>query len=118
MSKKSKKTVDDSTSEVPSFPETNDIKVIGDVSDYAREYLMLLKPSPDTDAIVKVVEDGTKISDKDYIEVGGLSATEDTKPYVYITAESITPSIKALTLYAIGRGIPVVYSLDELQSYL
>lgn len=111
MSKKDKKPAE---GEVPSFPETNGIKVIGDVSDYARDYLMLLKPMPEVETVIKIIEDGEKISDKDYIEIGQLNATEETKPYVYITAECMTPALEALTYYATARGIPVIYSLDML----
>lgn len=117
MSKKPKDTekYNDIEKEAPSFPETNGIKVIGDLSEYAREYLMQLKPKEEQDVILKVVEDGTKVSDKDYIEIGALKHTAPSaKPYLYITAETLTPEIDALSLYAVGRGMTVIYSLDEL----
>ena len=108
----------DKEQEVPSFQELNQITVIGDLSDYARAYLELANPTEEESPLLLVVDGSKPINNKQYLEIGQTIATQETKPYVLVTAESIDINVTCLLTYLRERGVKATYNLMELKQWL
>lgn len=94
------------------------IEVVGDLSEYVREYLAKTNVFPDVDSLIVTVDSDSPLSSKSYLQIADEVEHSPDPSYVYIQAEQMSVEQHTLTTYLQARGIKYTFSLQELASWL